>query len=92
MRSSGESYRFVAGGEFDVEPGDKSVNEVIAADRQVKGKFECEIVGRTFVEVECDYCARIGNHGFEFDCVDQGFSESGHLQRCIVKAVDVIPD
>lgn len=92
VRTGGEPNGFVAGRELNVEPGDKSMDEVVAADGEIEGKLECEVVGGAFVEIKGDDGAGIGDNGFEFDCVDQRFCEGCHLQRCVVKAVDVVPN
>jgi hypothetical protein len=90
--TSRESDWLVASGEFDVEPRHKRVNVVGAAHGELEGQREGEVGDGAGVEIEGEDGARVGNDGLELDGVDEGFGEGGEFERCVVEAVDVIPD
>lgn len=92
MRTGGEADGFVAGGELDVEPSDQGVDVVGAADGEGEGEAEVQIGGCAGVEVEGEHCGGVGDDGFEFDGIDEGFGEGSHLEGRIVEAVDAVPD
>ena len=52
VRAGGETDRLVAGGEVDIEPGDKGVYEVIAAAVECEWGSKGEVGGCAGVEVE----------------------------------------
>ena len=52
VRAGGETDRLVAGGEVDIEPGDKGVYEVIAAAVECERGRKSEISCCTGIEVE----------------------------------------
>lgn len=87
-----EADGFVAGGELNVEPGDKSVDVVGAADGEVVWEGECEVGDGACIEVECEDGTGVGDDGLELHGVDEWLSESSELKRGVVEAVDVVPD
>lgn len=82
----------VAGGEFDVEPGDQSVDVVGAADGEGVRKVEGEIGDLASVEVEGDERSGVGDDSLKVDSIDEGLGESGALEGSVVEAPDVVPD
>lgn len=92
MRTSTELDGLVARAEFNVEPGDKGVHEVVAACGEREGLDEGEIRNGNSVEVEGDERMRVGHDCLHFNGVDKGFRESGVLEWGVVKAPDVVPD
>lgn len=90
--AGGEADGFVAGGEVDIEPSDEGVHKIVTAN--IKGVWYAEgEVGRcASIEVKGDNCGGVGNYGFDFDCVDERFSEGGDFERGVVESVNVIPD
>jgi len=68
------------------------VDEVGAADIKSERRREGEVGGRAGVEVEGQDCGRVGDHGFDFDGVDEGFRERCVLEGGVVETVDVIPN
>jgi hypothetical protein len=92
MWTSGEADRLVAGGEFDIEPGDEGVDVVGSADREVEGSGEGEVLGSAGVEIEGEDSARFSDDGFEVDSVHEGLGEGGEFERGVVEAVDAVPD
>lgn len=92
MWTGGESDGFVAGGEIDVKPCDQCMDEVISSRFKSKWTRECEVPGGTGIEVEGEDRCWIGDYGFDLDCVDKWFGESGMLQRGVIKSVNIIPD
>ena len=82
----------MTGREFNVEPGDQGVYEVVAPylERKVCGKGE---VGRLDgVEVEEEDGGRVGDDGLHVDGVDERFAHGRLFQRREVEAPDVVPD
>jgi hypothetical protein len=88
----GEADGLVAGGELDVEPGDKGVDEIVTLDAKVEGNVEGEVGGGAGVEIEGEDGGRVGDDGLELDGVDEGLGEGGLLEGSVVEAVDVVPD
>jgi hypothetical protein len=90
--AGGEANGFVAGGEFYIEPGDKSMNEIIASgaevERYTKGKVGC----CDRVEIEGQHGAWICHKCFDFDGVDKRFCERILLHWREIESVDVVPD
>ena len=82
----------VAGGEFNVEPGDQSVNVVGAANGEGVRKVEGEIGDLAGVEVEGDERSGVGDDSLKVDSIDEGLGESGALEGSVVEAPDVVPD
>lgn len=73
VRASGEADGFVAGCEVDVKPGDEGVDEIVAADIEGEGECEGEIGGCAGIEVEGYDGGGVGDYGFDFDGVNEGF-------------------
>jgi hypothetical protein len=92
MRACAESHRLVAGAELDVEPCDEGVHVVGTSNREIEWEAEREIGGCDGVEVQCDHCTRVGDDSLELHGVDERFGKGGKLERCVVEAVDIIPD
>lgn len=92
MRSSAESDGLVAGGEFDVKPGDERVHVVGAANGELEWEGKGEIGDGAGVEVEGKDRAWVGHDGFEFNGIDEGFGEGSEFERSVVEPVDVVPD
>lgn len=90
--AGGKANGFVACGEVNVEPGDKSMHEIVTADIEGEGDVEGEVSGCAGVEIEGDDCGRVGDNSLDFDCVDKGFSEGGNFERRVVKSIDIVPD
>lgn len=88
----GEADGLVAGGEFNVEPGDDGVDKVAAADLELEGQVEGEIRDGAGVEVEGDDGGGVGDDGFDVDGVDEGLGHGGRLQGAVVEAPDIVPD
>lgn len=82
----------VAGGEFNVEPGDQSVDVVGAADGEGVRKVEGEIGDLAGVEVEGDERSGVGDDSLKVDSIDEGLGESSALEGSVVEAPDVVPD
>lgn len=87
-----EADGLVGGGEVDVEPGNKGVDEVIAAGRELEGGGEGEVGNLALVEVQGQDRCGVSNHRLHLDRVNQGLGKSSGLEGAVVKAVDVVPD
>ena len=92
MRPRGELYRHMTRREIDVEPRDHGMYVVASLDVQGEGDFEGEVVDGYGVEVEDYDAGGVGDAGFHFDGVDEGFREGGVFEGGEVEAVDVVPD
>lgn len=92
VRAGRELDGLVAGGEFNVEPGDDGVDEVWAAHLELVGQAEREVGYGALVQVEGDDWGRVGNDGFEVDGVNERLSHGGGLERGIIKTPDIVPD
>ena len=82
----------MAGREFDIEPRDQSVHEIVSPTTECKGLCEGEVGGSDSVEIEGDHGGGVGNDGFHLNGVDEGLGEGGVLEGGEVEAVDVVPD
>lgn len=92
MRTSAESDRFMAGSEIDIEPCNKSVDEIVTTNIKLEWRGESEIFLGACVEIEGKNCGRVGNDSLNLDGVDERFGESGSLERRIIEAINVVPD
>lgn len=90
--ASREADGLVAGGEVDIEPRDKSVDEVISLSSELKVSGESQVGGGAGVKIESENGGRVGDDGLEFDGIDEGLGQSSLLQGAIIKAIDVVPD
>ena len=80
VRAGRESDWLVTCGEIDIEPGDQSVDEVVASAVESKGCCEVEILGGTGVEVESDYGKGVGYNSFDLDGINERFGEGALLE------------
>lgn len=92
MWAGGKSDRLVARAEIDIEPCDQGVDEVVPVGPEGELLGECKVCCGNSVEINGEYWARIGDQGFQFDCIDQRLSKSDFLHRRIVEAINVVPD
>ena len=83
---------FVAGSKFNVEPGDKGMNKVIALNAEAERSSEGKIGWCDSVEIESQDRAWICYKSFDFDCIDKWFCERILLHWREIEAVDVVPD
>lgn len=89
---SGEADCLVAGGKVNVEPGDKSVDEVIPSGDEVEWAAESQILDRALVKVEGENERWVGNDGLHLDSIDERLRQGGLLERRVVETIDVIPN
>ena len=73
VRTGGELDRDVAGGEIDVEPCDQGVDVIASLYFKGERDFEGQVVDGDGVEVEGYDADGVGDAGFHFDDVDEGF-------------------
>jgi hypothetical protein len=92
VRASREVDGLVAGAEVDIEPGDKSVDEVAALGSEGVGNLEGKVGGGDGVKVEGDDGARVSHESLHLDSVDEGLVKSDLLHGAVVKAIDIVPD
>lgn len=71
VRASGEADGLVAGGEVDVEPGDKGMDEVISLGGEGEGSVEGEVGGGASVEVEGEHGNGVSDDRLKIDSIDQ---------------------
>lgn len=90
--AGGEADGLVAGGEVDVEPRDKGVDEVVTLDGQVKFGGEGQVGNGASVEIEGEDRGGVGYDGLDVDGINEGLGQSRGLQGSIVEAVDIVPD
>ena len=90
--ASRESDWLVAGGEVDVKPSDECMNEIVATAVKKKGGGEGEVFGCACVEVKSEDGGRVGYDCFDFDGIDERFSEGGMLEGRVVEAIYIVPD
>ena len=91
VRAGRELDRLEAAREVNVEPGEESVDVVVAggSDGKVGGKGEVLLLDGPDVNV-LDL-AGLGDDRLEVDCVDEGLAEGNLLDARVVEAVDVVP-
>ena len=92
VRTGGEADGLVAGGEVNVKPRDKSVNEIITLDGQLERRAEGKIGGGAGVEIEGENGGGVGNNCLELDSVDEGFGDGCLLERRVVESINIVPD
>lgn len=82
----------VAVGEFNVEPGDKGVDVVIAPGDELEVGPESQIGGGALFKVEGQDVDGVSDDSLDVDSIDKGLGEGSLLKRAVVEAVDVVPD
>jgi len=92
VRAGGKLDGLVAAGEFDVEPGDQGMDEVVATNLELVRQLEGEVRDSARVEIECDDGGGVGDNGLDVDGVDERLGQSGVLEGGVVEAPDVVPD
>lgn len=70
--AGGEADGLMAGGEVDVEPRDKGVDEVVTLDVQLKVGGEGQVGDGASVEIEGEDRGRVGNDGLDVDGINEG--------------------
>lgn len=90
--AGGETDGFVAGSELYVEPGNESMNKIIALSTEAERYLKSQVGCSDGVEVESQDWAWICYKCFDFDCIDEWFCKRILLHGRKVKAVDVVPD
>jgi len=78
--------------EVDIEPRDDCVDEVTSLCVELEGGGEGQLFGGDVVEIDGEDAAGVGDAGFHFDGVDEGFGEGAVFQGGEVEPVDVVPD
>lgn len=66
--------------------------EIVTAGIESKGGGKCEVCSGAGVEVEGQDGGWVGDNGFDFYGVDEGFCESGVLERGVIETVNIVPD
>jgi len=92
VRAGGKLDGLVAAGEFDVEPGDQGMDEVVATNLELVRQLEGEVRDSARVEIECDDGGGVGDNGLDVDGIDERLGQSGVLEGGVVEAPDVVPD
>lgn len=87
-----EADGLVAGGEVNVEPGDKGVDEVIAPGDELEVGLESQIGSGAGVKVESQDVDGVSDDSLNVDSVDKGLGESSLLKGAVIESVDVVPD
>lgn len=92
VRSGGEFDRLMASGELDVEPSDQRVDVIRPPGVEREGLLESQIGSCACVEVERENGRWLSDDSLEIHSVDERFGKGGELERCVVEAIDIIPD
>lgn len=87
-----EADGLVAGGEVNVEPGDKGVDEVIASGDELEVGLESQVGSGASVKVEGQDVDGVSDDGLNVNSVDKGLGKSSLLKRAVIESVNVIPD
>ncbi len=83
---------YVACREVDIEPRNDCVDEITSLRMQLEGGGEGELFGGDVVEIDGEDSAGVGDAGFHFDGVNEGFGKGAVFEGGEVEAVDVVPD
>ena len=92
VRAGGKFDRFVAGCEFDIEPSNQCMDEIISPTIKSERFFEGQVGRCDSVQVDLENLGRLGDTCFQVYGVDQWLGQSGVFQGGIVETVNVIPD
>lgn len=90
--TGGELDGYMACCEVHIEPCDDGVDKVASLRVELEGRGEGELFGGDVVEIDGEDAAGVGDAGFHFDGVNEGFGEGAVFERGEIKAVDVVPD
>lgn len=92
VRAGGEADRLVALGEFNIEPCNDSVDEIVAADLEGVRHLESKVGDGAGVEIEGDDWGGVSHDSLNVDGVDKRLGHGSRLERSVVKTPDIVPD
>lgn len=68
------------------------MNEIVSLTLELERGGKGKLFGCYSVEIDGEKSTRVGDTGFHFNGVDEGFRKSAVFERREVEAVDVVPD